>query len=472
MASHYGSVGDRPLRRATQVSVAFDPVSAPAIRRSVIVGLGLLLVAGVTAGCTRGAGDEDATSDIPFVTIDPSNGSSTDLAIFEAQQQLRANGENDSARVALAAAFLQKAREDGDPSLYAKAGELLDVAAEGRDDDPSILVAEGVLALAQHRFEDALELGRKAGRLSPVNAGAAGIVVDALNELGRYDEALEATQTMVDTKPNLASLARVSYARELRGDLEGAIEAMTQAATAGAGSGENVAFAQVQLGNLLVTAGDLDGAEASFAAAERSFPGFAPAKAGRARALVSRGDPAAAAAVLAEVVDALPSAEYAIALGDALAAAGRKAEAEEAYELVEAIAKLFRSNGVNVDLELALFAADRSPGDDVVKQARAAVDDRPSIQGHDALAWALFTAGKADEAWPEVQKSLRIGSRDPLLRFHAAAIADKRGQRAVAARHLQIVLDTNPRFSAVLAPRVEALATKLGLTVPPPEADA
>ena len=45
------------------------------------------------------------------------------------------------------------------------------------------------------------------------------MVVDANNELGRYPQALKATQQMVNLRPNLASLSRVSYERELHGDL-------------------------------------------------------------------------------------------------------------------------------------------------------------------------------------------------------------------------------------------------------------
>jgi len=64
--------------------------------------------------------------------------------------------------------------------------------------------------------------------------------------------------------------------------------------------------------------------------------------------------------------------------------------------------------------------------------------------------------------------ALRTGSRDPLLRFHAAVIAAAAGDRGAATEHLQVVLDSNPRFSAALADDVEQLARDLGLEVPPP----
>lgn len=440
-------------------------------RLAVLAGLALLAVA---PGCSRaggggeGEGDAALAAASPFVAVDPASASPTDRAIAEGQDRLRENGGDDSSRLKLAQAFLQKVRETGDPTLYTRVDDLLAEATRGRKNDPSVMLTQGTLALARHEFADALDLGRKAVALAPGNVGALGVVVDALNELGRYDEALEATQRLADARPSLSSLARVSYARELRGDLEGAVSAMTQAVTAGAGSGENVAYIQVQLGNLLLNKGDVAGAEASYAEADQSFPGFPLAKAGRARALVARGEPGPAADLLAEVAKVLPTAEHVIAQGDALAAAGRKAEATAAYDLVDVIAKLYRANGVNVDLELALFAADHKPGDDVVKDARRAAAARPSVAGHDALAWSLFTAGKADQAWSQAKKALALGTRDPQVRFHAAVIAMTRGERDTAISNLTVVLETNPRFSAVQVPAVARLAGQLGLTVPPP----
>jgi len=47
-----------------------------------------------------------------------------------------------------------------------------------------------------------------------------------------------------------------------------------------------------------------------------------------------------------------------IALGDLYEAAGRADDAERQYALVHAEERLFRANGVNIDLELALFDAE------------------------------------------------------------------------------------------------------------------
>ncbi|HEV7719789.1 MAG TPA: hypothetical protein VGO60_00820, partial [Iamia sp.] len=159
--------------------------------------------------------------------------------------------------------------------------------------------------------------------------------------------------------------------------------------------------------------------------------------------------------------------EYAIAHGDALAAAGRADEADDAYGLVAGIAALQEANGVQIDVDLALFDAEHDPGDEAVAQARRGLEQRPSIIGHDALAWNLFRAGSIDEARDEAERALVTGSEDPAIRFHAAAIAHAAGDDEAARQHLAIVLGGNPRFSAALVDDVVALTSDLGLVMPP-----
>lgn len=433
----------------------------------------VLLLALVATACT-GSGDAKTTdaprrAGVPFVPIDPNGASVSDRAISAAQLRLRSVPNDDTARLALALGYLQKVRETADPALYGKAGSLLDDLGRRRPRDPAVAVALGTLALARHRFRAARTLGERATRLAPGNPSALGVLVDANNELGRSNDALEATQRMADARPGLAALSRVSYARELRGDVPGAIEAMQGAiSAAGARDGENVAYVQVLLGNLLLGSGDVAGAEAAYSDAEVSFPGFPAARAGHAQVLIARAQPEAAAQLLADVIDVQPLAQYAIARGDALMAAGRNVQAKTAYELVRVIGRLYAANGVNSDLELALFDADHDPGPRAVSAARRALADRPSRFAHDVLAWNLFRTGQLDEAARESRAALALGTLDAQEQFHAAAIAFARHDRAAARRHLTVVLAGNPRFSAFLFPEVQRLAGKVGLSVPPP----
>ena len=171
----------------------------------------------------------------------------------------------DHLRPTLAAAYLQRVRDTGDPSFYTRAEGVLRTprTADG-------FATAGELALARHDFGGALELGRRAGTFG------APIRVDALVELGRYDEAERELQAMIDRKPNLAAYARVSYLRELRGDLAGAAKAMRFAAAAGGPVAENRAYVLALLGELERRRGRSGAARRAFGEALAIVPGSRP----------------------------------------------------------------------------------------------------------------------------------------------------------------------------------------------------
>lgn len=360
--------------------------------------------------------------------------------------------------------YLQKARETGDSSYYPKAEALFSQALTGDASNVDALVGLGTLALARHEFREAQQWGERAVNSAPQHAPAYGVLVDAEVELGEYEAATETLQQMVDLRPDLGSLSRISYLRELMGDRAGAISAMQKAVTAGSGYPENVAWAQVQLGNLYFDGGDLTGADEAYAAASVAVPGYAPAMAGEAKVLAARGHLAAAAGLYHEVVALLPLPEYLSAYGDVLSARGDQAGAAAQFATVAAIQQLQAANGVNTDLELALFAADHGDAAAVtnaVAQASASVAARPSVTAYDTLAWTLYRAGNLDAAADASEQALRLGTQSALMHFHAGMIASARGDTASAITHLRTVLRLNPHFSLRYAPIARAELARL-----------
>ncbi len=144
----------------------------------------------------------------------------------------------------------------------------------------------------------------------------------------------------------------------------------------------------------------------------------------------------------------VPLPEYVIALGDVQEAAGLTEDARRSFALARAEIQLFGASGVVVDLDLALFEADHGDPSRAFELAQAAYDAAPTIRAADALAWALHRLGRDDEAKPFADEAIRLGSRDPLLRYHAGAVAAALGDVASARRHLDFALATDPGFSA------------------------
>src|SRR4051794_24397735 len=247
----------------------------------------------------------------------PATSQSTDARIASLQATVRSAPKDPRGYAELAQAYLQKVRETGDASFYTRAGAVLQTARRLNPGSTDAVVVAGTLALARHDFSGALTLAQRARRLAPALAAPYAVLVDSLIELGRYDQAGAALQRWVDIKPTLASYARVSYWRELHGDLAGSADALRAAISAGGDVAENGAYVQTLLGNLELQRGRPRAADLAYRTALARFSGYVPAQAGRAKVAATRGDLPEAIRRYRRVVARLPLPEHVVGLGEA-----------------------------------------------------------------------------------------------------------------------------------------------------------
>jgi tetratricopeptide (TPR) repeat protein len=361
--------------------------------------------------------------------------------------------EGADAYAALGDALIQRLRETGDAGLYGRAERAFEEALQRDPRNLDATIGLGTLALARHDFRAGLRHGLRARRLNPRAFAPFAVLVDARIELGRYGAAERTLQQMIDFKPTLASYARVSYYRELHGDIQGALDAMRLAVSAAPGPGENRSYVQTLLGNLEFERGQIAAAAAAYRAALAGFPAYAPAEVGLARVYAARGRLAPAIERLRGVVDRLPLPAYVIALGETQLASGRRAAAKKSFELVRAQQRLLAPSGANTDAEISVFEADHGDPVRAVRLARHAYAAAPSVRSADALGWALTRAGRPREGFAYSRRALRLGSRDPLFLYHAGIAARAAGEPASARRYLAKSVRRNPRFSPLYAPR-------------------
>jgi tetratricopeptide (TPR) repeat protein len=381
------------------------------------------------------------------------------------QARIRAFPEDGRAYADLGLAYVQQARITADPSYYPKAEGVLDRSlALGSSGNFAAMTGMAALAAARHDFAAALSWSRRAVGVNPFSADAQAVMGDALVELGRYPEAFSEFQRMIDLRPELSTYARVSYALELQGDVPGAVRAMKLALEA-AGSRPDVAWAANQLGDLHWNSGHIGFARSYYRRAIQADPSFIPARAGLARVDFAKGDVKAAIRGYAWVVERYPLPEYVIALGDLYTKAGDPESAARAHDLVRAEERLFETNGVNVDLEIALFDADHNV--DVaagLARARAEWNRRRSIHVADALAWTLYASGRHREALGYANRALALGTRSALFFFHRGIIEEALGLDDAAKRDLATALRINPRFSILWSERAARVLVRLGGT--------
>jgi tetratricopeptide (TPR) repeat protein len=359
-------------------------------------------------------------------------------------------------------AIAQRVRETADPSLYVPAMDAFRAALRLRPDDAQALVGVAGIQLGKHEFADGLTTARTALGISPSLVAAHAAEVDALVELGRYDDADKAAGIMFGLSSDLTTLARVSYLAELRGRLPAALAAMRAAAGSPGLAPENTAYVDAMLGNLLVASGDPHGAADAYRAALDLVPNHAPSLAGEGRLAVAAGKLDEAIDRFGAAAAIVPLPEYVIALGDAQSAAGRQDAAARSYDLARAEIQLFRAAGVVVDVDLALLEADHGDAASALSHALAAHAATPTVRAADAIAWSLHRLGRDRDALTSVTEALRLGSIDPILRYHAGAIEAALGKDRDARRDLRLALATDSGFSATGAAEARRLLAGLG----------
>ena len=278
------------------------------------------------------------------------------------------------------------------------------------------------LLLGRHDFAQALREATALNKRAPDDLVVYAMLVDANVELGNYADAETAAQWLLDLRPgNVAGLTRAAYLRELFGDVDGAVEAMTQAyERTPPNESEERAWLLTHLAHLQRLSGRLGQAEALLIEAIRLFPAYHYALAEQARLRTAQGRHAEAVALFRQNYAAAPHPENLYLVATALDQAGQRREARTTFREFERLATAESSGTDNANRELIFYYVDqaRRPRE-ALRLAEREIARRGDVYTRDAYAWALWANRKRDEARQQLTQALAVGTRDPLLQAHA-----------------------------------------------------
>jgi tetratricopeptide (TPR) repeat protein len=404
-------------------------------------------------------------------TAGPGTGSAADLAgqsavaldtaISAAQDRLRRLPADWSTWAQLGSAYVEQARVTADPSYYPRAQDALERSLRLETaTNWQAMVGMGTLANARHDFRSALDWGRGAQRVNPSAGSVYGVEADALTQLGEYPQARDAVQRMVDVAPGVSSFTRAAYDFEEHGQVSQAHDAVTRA-LADATDPSDIASCRYNLGELAFANGDLSGALAQYRAGIAADPGYQPAHAGVAKVDAALGRTAESLREYDQVVSALPLPRFVVEYGDVLTSAGRAAEAQRQYELLDTEQKSLASNAVADHLTAATFLADHGQPAAALTEARAEWSAGHSVLAADALAWALHRDGRDAEALTYATIATGLGWRNATFLYHRGAIEGALGRTDQARADLSEALSLNPHFDILQAPVARQLLTAL-----------
>ncbi|WP_327357216.1 tetratricopeptide repeat protein [Streptomyces sp. NBC_01304] len=433
--------------------------------RSAVAVVALALA--LTAGAVAIGGEDEAprvTTQAPAPAADPAGLGGADLtrAVAALQGRLRDRPKDFAAWAQLGTAYVEQARTLGDPSRYPQAERALDrsLALRPAGNDAG-LAGRAALAAARHDFAGALRSARQALAVNAYNERALALRIDALVELGRYDEALKAARDADGRRPGIPVFTRFAYVLELRGDAKGARRVLKLALGSAMGRGDR-AYVATELGQLAFRHGEFGQALRWYGQALGADPEHLLALQGRAAALAAQGAGERAVRELESVVRRFPLPGPLVALGELYEARGQRERAREQYALIADWTGLARAVGVNTDLDTALALADHGDERAALTAARAEWSRRRTLHTADALAWALHADGQDEEALRYARRATGTAFRDAAFLYHLGVIEHAVGDRAAARRSLSEALELNPGFSPTGARAARALLDAAG----------
>lgn len=322
----------------------------------------------------------------------------------------------------LAKEYIQEGHTTGNASYYNKSAlEFIDAALAAEPRNLDAICYKSMVYLSQHRFEEGREVAMKGLSLNPYNSFIYGLLVDANVELGDYDKAVEMSDKMNSIRPDLRSYSRVSYLREIYGDVPGAIEAMEMAVNAGMPGADDTAWSRMVLGHLFEDSNQPEAAMEQYQLALAEKPNYPFALAGVGRMLRYKKDYPTAIKYMEGAKAIMSDGTFFEELIDLYRLNNEPRQSETLLNntlnalLADNItANKNKNEGHYSDREIAMLYLKKGDWEKALTHARAEYERRPqNIDAAETYAWALYKNGNLKAAAPLLPTVMRTGSKNP-----------------------------------------------------------
>lgn len=338
------------------------------------------------------------------------------------RDQWLAHSTDAAAAIQLAEVFINEARITGEHGHYYPAAlQMLEgvLTPKGINKDHLFraLSTKAGVQLSLHQFPAAKETAEKALAINPYNAQIYGVLVDANVEMGDYEQAIKMADRMMDIRPDLRSYSRVSYLREIHGDVSGAIEAMEMAVQSGHPALEETAWAMLTLGGLYQKYGHPNKAWAVYETLLEHRPNHPFAIGAKAKILLEKKQYDQAVPLLKEAMAIIPEVGFYMDLAHLYRLTGRQLDAAQLTEEVIVMLGEDTDSGHNMNLELAeVYAHLKGDYEKALVYAKKEYEQRPdNIDVNQMLAVLYHEMGDWNKAQPFVATAIRTGAQYPEL---------------------------------------------------------
>jgi len=330
------------------------------------------------------------------------------------QVKLNKNPNDNEAKLKLIDLFIKEARVTGEhghyyPAALQLANQIMGADSLKKDIIFRTLLSKAGVQLSLHEFEDALETGLKALQINDNNAQVYGVLLDAYVEMGNYDKAVKMSDKMINIKPDLRSYSRISYLREIYGDVDGAIEAMDLAVRAGYPGTEETAWAMLTLADLHKNYKDPKTAEKIYNEILRVRPDYPFALGALAEIYFNNKDYEKTEATLKKGINVIPEVGFYVQLAELYKVQNRTEELETVIPEILAMLQDDVDHGHNMNLEYAnLYVEIVEDTEKAMEYAKTEYEKRPKNIDVNFMMAKVLDAQQADKN--KIEQYLKVAN--------------------------------------------------------------
>jgi Tfp pilus assembly protein PilF len=412
------------------------------VRRMVIAGVAVMELA---CGRAAPAPHDSRSNAAPVPALSDAEVRDRDIEFYQARVERDPTGGSDLAR--LGALYLERSRESGDWRDASRAEEAARRSLRNRlaHNDAAAQVLASAL-LSQHKFDDALGVARGLYDRNPSSAPVRAQFAEIQMELGMYDSARVAFDSLARDRTSLAVVPRLARWAEIEGRPDDARRLMRHALAMAKRDPrtphEQLAWFWLRVGDIEMRAGRLPNADSAYRAGLAAHPNDYRVLTALARLAANerRWNDAIGFANEA-VAQVLDPATLGI-LSEAYAATGDTAQSRE---YARALGVAVRGQPGDYHRAWSLFLLDHGhPTTALHRRIRDELKTRRDVYGYDLYAWSLYKQRRYADARRAMSLALSQGTQDAQLFFHAGKIALALGDSATAMQQLGRARALNP----------------------------
>jgi tetratricopeptide (TPR) repeat protein len=310
--------------------------------------------------------------------------------------------------------------------------DLLEAKKIVKDSDAGLLKNIATNYISQHRFKDALVLLKKAEANGAKLNGTKKMLFDVHLELGNYIYAEAYLKDLKNTS-SFDYLIRLSKLEDHKGNLDGAIENMEKAMAIAESSNLKgmKLWSYTNIADFYGHAGDIDKSYAYFLKALELDPNNAYAKKGIAWIVYSHEkNPAEALNILNHVTSYHNTPDYDLLKAEiAEYNNDSKLKAESLRNYQTAVKNELYGDMYN-QYNVMVFSEDLLMPERALEIAMQEVENRPTPQSYNLLAWSYFRTGNIEKANEIMEEFVEGKTYEPAVIYHIAEIYKAAGKTA------------------------------------------